>query len=266
MNRIRVTIEFLLDKTSRLTDVKQLIDSEAFTTAVSLVPGAAMAGKAVSSIAEGVLTLLGPKGQASILKFIGDFPFVDGTVQSGYYVILGTKDKENPFPDIMPTFEITEDGVLLAGGKEVTQWSYVILQAVAVPHRYAETGTGKWVKLLNEVKTITTKMHGDFRVTNEDKYKALDKCEELIHNAHVLLLNDPLYLPDEANQIIRDAYKTARNSLLPKETRGLGAPPILKHIPSYLGVPDMPTLDKMVEEYHSKDIATKKILRRHKLI
>jgi hypothetical protein len=123
MDRVSLSLEFVLDKENRLATLGGLINDDAFLAAVSLVPGAAMAARTIGRVSQKLIqSFLDPEERQPILQFSGDFNIAGGELKEGYYVVLGTRDEQAPLPRPLPGLEL-KGNELLSDGQPVVQWS-----------------------------------------------------------------------------------------------------------------------------------------------
>ena len=74
-----------------------------FMTAISLAPGAAIAARTIGAVSQKLLQTFMKAGRTvAILQFSGDFNIANG-LPEGYYIILGTRDPNNPSPTRCPS-------------------------------------------------------------------------------------------------------------------------------------------------------------------
>jgi len=220
MTHVSIAIEFLLDKKNRLVDLAGLINSDAFLATVSLAPGAAMVAQTIGGLSQKIVqTFLEPEEQQPILQFNGDFNIPANDLKDGYYVILGTRDTNNPLPRPMPALTVS-DGGLLADGKPVTQLSYVILDVRVLPVRTRALNDGAvWAEKLRQAEGTAQRTAADPFAKPEERKQAWDECKTLIKEAQLLLSADPNYLSQEAGQIIRDSYTRCQKDIFESSER-----------------------------------------------
>jgi hypothetical protein len=208
MTHVSVSIEFLLDKKNRLVDLAGLINSDAFLTAVSLAPGAAMVAQTIGGLSEKIIqTFLEPAEQQPILQFNGDFNIPANDLQDGYYVILGSRDATNPLPSPLPPLSIV-NGALLADRQPLTRLSYIVLDVRVLEARGRGLSDGAaWAEKLRQAEGVAQRLAADPFAEKEEQGQAWQECKMLIKEAQLLLAADTNYLHDEADKIIKDAYK-----------------------------------------------------------
>ena len=133
MDRVTVSLDFLLDKEDRLHQFVGLINDKSFASTLSLAPGALGTVKAVSSLAEKILdTFLPAKDKRPILQFSGDFNISDG-LSPACFAILGSQDESYPLPR-SPKLTL-RNGELLSEGTQLRAYSYVIFEIRTSPWR-----------------------------------------------------------------------------------------------------------------------------------
>lgn len=207
VSHIMISIEFVLDTKNSLAMLAGLINNKAFLSAISLAPGAAMAARTISGISQQIIqTFMEPEERKPILQFRGDLNIATDELKEGYYVILGTQDKQYPIPRPLPTLTIC-DGDLLADGQPVTQWSYVILEVRCIDARTRDlSNNAEWELRLREAETEAQNIAYDPLVDDQQRQHAWEKCKTLFQEAQILLRADPNYLRREADEIIKTAY------------------------------------------------------------
>jgi hypothetical protein len=150
---------------------------------------------------------------------------------------------------------------LLLNGKSITDLSYIVLDVTTIPARTKDLGRGEsWYKKLIEAEQASLKIK---LFDGEDKRRAIyDQCFDFINEASILLLNDPLYHPNEARAIIQSAYDEISNKIFPKgATKGLGAPQrINSKVKSLLGVENESELTNAVSTYSNISTQAKQAL------
>lgn len=218
MPHVSVSIDFILDKENRLGQLAGLINDDSFLTAISLAPGAAMVAKTVSGLAQKLLhTFFQAQEREPILQFAGDFNLsanAPDALRAGYYAILGTRDEHNPLPRPLPNLSV-QNGDLLADGRPITQWSYVLLQVHRVEARTRDQGVGRaWYNKLAEAEGIAQDVGNDPFITQETRKDRWQACQKLLGEARTLIMADPEYLPEEAKNIIRAATDACYNQIV----------------------------------------------------
>lgn len=214
MTHFSVSLEFVLDKKNRMHALSGLINDDSFLATVSLAPGAVMVAKTVGGLAQKVITTLIPaQEREEILKFNGDFNLAAEELFEGYYVILGTRDENNPIPNPIPKLEI-QDGELLADSQRVTQLSYVILEIRRTEARTRDLNDGAvWENKLREAEDEAQRVKSDPFSTDEQRKQTWDKVKNLLQEAQVLLRSDLNYHRHEASSIIRAAFLQCSDAL-----------------------------------------------------
>lgn len=220
MTHVSVSIEFLLDKKNRLVDLAGLINSDAFLATVSLAPGAAMVAKTIGGLSEKIIqTFLEPTEQQPVLQFNGDFNISANDLRDGYYVILGTRDANNPLPSPLPTLSVN-NGELLADGQPLTQLSYVVLEVRVLPARTRGLNDGAaWVEKLRQAEGTAQRIAVDPFAEAEEQEQAWQECKALIKEGQLLLTADLNYLDQEASKIIRDSFERCRKQIFASNDR-----------------------------------------------
>ena len=267
MTHVSVSIEFLLDKKNRLSDLSGLINSDAFLAAISLAPGAAMVAQTIGGLSEKIIqTFLDPTEQQPILQFNGDFNIPANDLQDGYYAILGTRDTKNPLPSPLPGLSV-ENGRLLADGQHLSQLSYVILDVRAVPVRTRALSDGAtWAEKLRQAEGVAQRLAADPFVTEEAQQNAWDECKLLIKEAQLLLAADANYLAQEAANIIRDSFQRCRKKIfdMVKQRSGLESksPDSLDLAADrrFLGIDPGEDLQETLDQYAEQVVTARRIL------
>lgn len=220
MTHVSVSLEFLLDKKNRLSDLAGLINSDAFLAAISLTPGAAMVAQTIGGLSQKIIqTFLDPAEQQPILQFNGDFNIPTRNLQDGYYAILGTRDAANPLPSPLPALSVA-NGELLADGQPLTQLSYIILDVHVLPVRTRDLNDGAaWSGKLRQAEGVAQRLAADPFATDEEQRQAWDECKMLIKEAQLLLAADANYLAQEAANIIRDSYQRCYKKIFESAAR-----------------------------------------------
>lgn len=271
MTHVSVSIEFVLDKKNRLVDLAGLINSDVFLAAVSLAPGAAVAAKTIGGLSQKIVqTFLEPEELQPILQFGGDFNIPANDLRDGYYVILGTRDADNPLPSSNPVLQIS-NGRLLLDGAPVSQLSYVILDLRVVPARTRSLNDGAvWAEKLRQAEGLAQQMANDPFAEDNERQKAWEDCRILIKEAQLLLNADPNFLPQEANNIIKDSYTRCRKQIFETEerltvrgTKGLEAVDSLDDTADrrFLGLDPGEDLTESLHQYAEQVAASRHILR-----
>ncbi|MGB0386229.1 MAG: hypothetical protein ACPGWR_15580 [Ardenticatenaceae bacterium] len=216
MTHISIAVEFVLDKENRLFDMAALINHSSFLSAVSLAPNAAVAALTIGALSEKILqTFLKPADRQPILHFSGDFNLAAGELRDGYYVILGTRDPNNPLPYQLKYPHLKfENGDLLYNKKRVTQLSYLILEVRRVDARTRGLNDGApWEEKLRSAEAIAERLAGDPFDEQEEKKQAWAECKNMLKEAQLLLQADPNYLPREAKDIIKKAFADCQKQI-----------------------------------------------------
>ena len=206
MSSVSVSVEFVLDKENRLAALSGLINSDAFLTAVSLAPAAAATARTIGALSQKLMeSFMKAEERQPILQFAGDLNIAGG-LKEGYYVILGTRDDNNPLPRPMPVLEIRNDA-LLADGKEITQLSYVVLDVRCVSARTRSLNDGAaWDERLRQAEAAASHVSNNPAASADERKEAWQACLKSLQEAQILLRADPSYLQAEAASIIKSAY------------------------------------------------------------
>jgi hypothetical protein len=204
MPNVSISIDFILDKESRLSALAGLINSDAFLAAVSMAPVGAKVAKTVSSLTEKILnTFIPAQEREPILQFAGDFNLAGEHVDEGYYVVLGTRDEEAPLPEPGARFQVV-DGGLRINGSPADAYSYVIMAIKRIAARgRALNGGAAWDQRLREAEDEARNALQDPLADKGRREEVWKKCVTLIKEAQVLLRTDPNYHRSEADQIVR---------------------------------------------------------------
>lgn len=237
MPHVSISIEFILDKENNLAALGGLINDDAFLTAISLAPGAAIVARTIGSLSQKLLqTFMKPEERAPILQFSGDFNVANG-LPEGYYIILGTRDADNPLPNPLPKFEISSAS-LLADGQQVTQLSYVVFDVRYVAARTRSLNEGAaWDTKLSQAEGIATGVAHNPFATDDERKQAWQVCLGILKEAQILLSADPNYLSREAQSIITAAYATCRSQIIDGEASRGTATSTTKAVRSQTDVP-----------------------------
>ena len=273
MTHVSISFDFVIDKENRLAALASLINDDSFLAAVSLAPGAATAAKTVSGLAQKVVqTFIPAEEQQPILQFSGDFNLAASGLRCGYYVILGTRDEDNPLPSPMPPL-IVKDGIPFIGGAPITQFSYMVLEVQKTPARTRDLSNGApWETKLQEAEQEAGSVSNNPFASAGDRKQGWDKCLKLIRDASALLQADLNYLRQEAAAIITDAYKRCNELVSPEGLRQRGAMPVTgdtaalwqpdqKVDRAFLGIDAGQDLDALLDQYADQVASSRRILR-----
>jgi hypothetical protein len=271
MDRVSVSIEFILDKENKLVKLTGLINDDSFLAAISLAPGAAMTAKTLGGLAGKLLnTFFQAEERQPILQFAGDFNLASGGLQEGYYAILGTRDDQNPLPRPLPSLSV-QDGDLLAGGKPVTQWSYVLFDVQRLDARTRDLGVGQpWYAKLVEAEGIAQDVANDPLIGDEERTQKWQACQKLLRETRTLLNADPNYLPQEAKTIIQAAFVNCREQilepvaprLLGHETGAKGLAALDEDARELLDTDDVQVLDAALVTYAEQVARSRQVIQR----
>jgi hypothetical protein len=268
MPRVSIAIAFILDTENNLAKLGDLINGDSFLTVLSLAPGVAAVAKTISGLAKNIISTFVPAEERQpILQFAGDFNLGAGAgnaLREGYYVILGTCDEMNPLPGSQSNFSVNSTA-LLVGGQEVTQWSYVVLDVVRLPARTREMSGGAiWdIKLATAESTLRDAIEDPF-VEPETIQAAWVKCKTLLQEARTLLLVDPNYTIQEAEDICRAVYKRCADLV-----RG-GPKGVFESDTEadrrLMGITEQVNLEGVVAAYATRATAARQVLKDHKML
>lgn len=202
-------MEFILDKVNRLEMLTSIINDDSFVAATSLAPGAATAAKTVGALAEKVIqTFIPAQEREPILQFSGEFNLATNEFREGYYVILGTRDAENPLPSPIPPLEVRNGELFTDKGDRITQLSYVILAVRRAPARTRDLNAGAvWEAKLRQAEELASAITNDPLAGEEKRRSSWDACRDLVREAQTLLREDPSFHRWEAERIIQTVYR-----------------------------------------------------------
>jgi len=273
MPSVSISIDFILDKESRLALLGGLINDDGLIAAVSLVPGTAEVARTVAKLADKIIhTFLPANERQPILQFGGDFDLAASQLFEGYYVIFGTSDPQNPIPNPLPKITV-EQGMVKLDNVPVTNLSYVALDVRQTPARTrALSGGAAWESKLREAEDEAKNVDVDFAMTEVERKTTWDKVRSLLRDAQTLLRADPSYLRSEAQMIIATAWDTCQRSFArPGKSRGLAAAgdaampkwmPALDEDASLLDLPSADTFADRIDQYVDHVLATRAELSR----
>ena len=220
MTHISISIEFVLDKENRLFDMAALINHSSFLSAVSLAPNASVAALTIGVLSEQILqSFLKPTDRQPILQFSGDFNLAAGQLHDGYYVILGTRDANNPLPARLDhAFLKYENGTLRYDNRALSPLSYVILDVRRVDARTRGLNDGApWEEKLRSAEAIAERLASDPFKQEEEKNQAWTECKARLQEAQLLLQADSNYLPREAQDIIKKAFADCQRQIFEED-------------------------------------------------
>ena len=214
MTHVSISIEFVLDKQNRLATLGSLINDDAFVAAASLAPGAVVAARVIGGISQKIIqTFFEPEERQPIVQFSGDFNIPANALLDGYYIILGTRDANNPLPDHELSLDV-ENRELMVDGQRVTQLSYVILDVRRLEARTRDLNDGAvWAERLREAEGVAQRTNSNPFADREERSRAWDECTALLKEAQQFLNADPNYLAREADQIIRQGFVSCRENV-----------------------------------------------------
>lgn len=270
MPNISLSIDFILDRENRLAQLGNLINSDSFTSVLSLAPGASAVAKIVAQLTDKVIqTFIPSQDSKPLLEFSGDFNLATKQLHEGYYVIVGSKDEQNPLPDPTEKFQVSNGGLLL-NGQPANQWSYVILDVKLTSVRPRELSDGAaWNAKLREAEDNAQRLVANPLATEEDLKGTWIKCLELIQEAQTLLRADDNFLPKDATNIIAATLWNCRKLLSDEQarTRGTIKKPISTWAPALandliaLGLPASMDLDVTMDKYANELVQSRRILK-----
>ena len=258
LDKVGITVEFLLDRQNRLANLVQIVNDDAFLSVVSLAPGAAAAAKAVGALSKKLLDgTLEPSDQVPVLRFAGDFSLPAGDLADAYYVILGTRFEQHPLPRPLPgppRLQVSGRDLLL-DNQPVVHWSYVILDVDTVPLRTRDLGRGEpWYEKLSLVEAQVAQVGNNPWATEDERRQVWTSCLALIKDADLLLRQSPLYLPSEAQDIIKLAYFYAQQQLFTprRDAMAFALPERRPEPPAFPWAADAEALTRQVSAYEDQ--------------
>jgi hypothetical protein len=274
MSSVSVSIDFILDVQSQLSQLSKLINGDKFLSAISLAPGALAVAKTIGGLADEVLNTFVPEQRKQpLLQFAGDFNLAEGAanaMRDGYYVILGSADEKTPLPVPWPRLAV-QNGALLANNNSVSGLSYVILDITWVPARTRQmSGGAAWDGKLREAERLV-KDFGRDPSTDKTKFQETwDRCKALLIEAHGLLMADANYAPDEAEAIYESVYQQCVDAITPKarpRRRGAVAPAVDTELDRrMLSIPGDADLAERAASYAEQVAQAEAILKESKLL
>jgi len=258
LDKVGITVEFLLDRQNRLASLAQVVNDDAFLSVVSLAPGAAAAAKAVGALSKKLLeSTLEPTDQVPVLRFAGDFSLPAGDLADAYYVILGTRFEQHPLPRPLPgppRLQVSGRDLLL-DNQPVVHWSYVILDVDTVPARTRDLGRGEpWYEKLSLVEAQVAQVGNNPWASEDERRQTWTSCLALIKEADLLLRQSPLYLPSEAQAIIQQAYVNAQQQVFAqrREALAFAIPESKPEAPAFPWAADAEALTRQVSAYEDQ--------------
>jgi hypothetical protein len=221
MPSVSISIDFILDKENRMAALGSLINDDNLASVVSLVPGSADVARTVARLANKLIqTFLPPQEREPILQFGGDFDFATGQTREGYFVILGTRDPENPLPNPLPTITV-EQGLVKFAGRPVDNLSYVVLEFRRTEARTRALSDGSvWEKKLREAEDEARNAARGLLTAEGEQDSVREKILRLLKEAQILLRADTSFLPSEAQSIIGDAWDSCRQLVASGQDQG----------------------------------------------
>ena len=273
METVSISLDFLLDTHNRFASLAKLINAGAFVTEISLGAGAAATAKTVSDISQKLVDTFipDPKQRTPILQFTGDFNIPTKELSNGYYVILGTRNKEKPLPSASSKFEVKGDS-LFVDGIQATAWSYVILSVFSIDARGRSLSEGAvWEKKLREAEGRADVIEFDPLASEDDKKEEWKKCRGLIGEAMILLNNDINYLHDEAKNIYVNVAKYCNIKIFGKKTRLIPASAAsiseeTRQDREFLGIPLDEDIEISLNRYNRQVEETNLLIQKEKLL
>ncbi|MCX7840279.1 MAG: hypothetical protein N2559_12630 [Anaerolineae bacterium] len=268
MPNVTLSIDFILDRENRLAQLGGLINSDSFVSAISLATGTAAVAKTIAQLADKVIQTFIPAEESKpLLSFSGDFNLATQQLRSGYYVIIGSKDEQNPLPAPTARVEV-RDGGLIVEGQPATQWSYVILDVQRVGTRPRELNDGAlWDLRLREAEDEAQRLTMNPLATDEERKQAWNKCLKLIQEAQILLRADDNFLPKDATHIVEATLWNCRKLIEEAENKRAFRSAVPSWQPTLandliaLGLSPETDLAKMVEQYANQVVQARRILK-----
>lgn len=270
MTHVSISIDFILDKKSRLIALAGLINEDSFLSSISLAPGAAVVAKTIGGLAQKMITTFMPAEERQpILQFKGDFNIGESGMREGYYAILGTREASHPLPNPLPSLSF-QNGELLGDG-EPLNFSHVVLKVGRTEARGRERNDNAlWSTKLRQAEDLAAHVAHDRSLTREQKAREWDNCKKALIEARALLLADSNYTSDEADDIYWSAWDRCESTLLGKlrdDTRAVikTAQPDwiadLEHDRSFLAVPPSDHLQARLSAYAGRLVAARRALK-----
>jgi hypothetical protein len=270
MTHVSISIDFILDKKSRLVALAGLINEDSFLSAISLAPGAAVVAKTIGGLAQKVITTFMPAEERQpILQFKGDFNIGESGMREGYYAILGTRDASRPLPNPLPGLSF-QNGELLGDG-EPLNFSHVVLKVGRTEARGRERSDNSlWDAKLRQAEDLAAHVARDRSLTTDQKVREWDNCKKALIEARALLLADSNYTSDEADNIYWSTWDKCENALLGKAQDGTRAGlqaaqldwiPDLEGDRSFLAIPPSDHLQARLTAYASQLFAARRSLK-----
>jgi len=258
LDKVGISVEFLLDRQNRLANLAQIVNDDAFLSVVSLAPGAAAVAKAVGALSKKLLEgTLDASDQVPVLRFAGDFSLPAGDLADAYYVILGTRFEQHPLPRPLPgppRLQVSGRDLLL-DNQPVVHWSYVILDVDTVAARTRDLGRGEsWYEKLSLVEVQVSQVANNPWLSEDERRQTWSACLALIKEADLLLRQSPLYLPAEAQAIIQQAYFNAQQQVFPqrRDALALTLPEGRLEPPAFPWAADEQALTRQVSAYEDQ--------------
>lgn len=269
MTHVTVSIDFILDKKSRLVALAGLINEDSFLSALSLAPGAAVAAKTIGGLAQKVITTFMPADERQpILQFRGDFNIGESNFREGHYAILGSRDSSRPLPNPMPALSLVNEELL--GDSQPLNLSYVVLKVGRTEARGRERNDNAlWGEKLKLAEDLAEHVARDRSLSKEQKAAEWNNCKKAFIEARALLLADSNYTGDEADSIYWSSWDKCENALLGNDaaTRSgadeavPGWTPDLANDRSWLEIPPPKELQTRLGAYARQLYAARKSLK-----
>jgi hypothetical protein len=260
-----LSIDFLIDRHNRLAELVDLINEDAFLSAVSLAPGVLAIAGTVSKIAHKILQhLLPAEERTPILSFSGDFNLANGGLTDGYIALLGTTDPQHPLPPAGTRYKVQGD-TLYADGSQVNDLSYILLDVRRITARTRGMSAGTaWDERLRDAENMAlTWMTG----SADERDRAFNHCLQLIRDGQLLLRLDPDYQSWEADSMIKSCYQTCSKTLaaqplgeMTKSLTGVWQVPDPQGSRGLLGIDPAEDLDQTLAAYGRAVAASQPIL------
>jgi hypothetical protein len=268
LERVSVTLDFVLDRKDRLKALTGAINDSGFLGTLSMAEPTLATAKALGKAGGLILdAFLQPEERTPILQFTGDFNVGSRDLKAGYHVLLGSVDESNPLPRQIPKLEIRGRDLIL-DDQPVTKLSYVVLEVICTRARQ-RSGVADWDVRLRQAEDKASDFEQERNPTEESRKKTWNECSKLIQEARTLLRADPSVLPREANDIILAVYASCEKvfSGTSAGTRSPKAAVLAAITPTeitearrMLQVPEAGNLEEDVRRYAEDVLAAKKLL------
>lgn len=211
MSRVSISVDFILDRKNQLVTLSKIINNDGLFATISFAPGAAIAAKTLSKLAQQLIENFIPaEDSVPLLQFSGDFNLAGDGLKEGYYVILGSRDDANPLPSPYLPLAV-RDRMLLVDDRPATQLSYLILNIQCVPARTRDGNeSAAWNQKLREAEDKAQSVLDNPLATNDERDRGWNDCVKLLTEGQTLLRSDPTYLREEAAKIVKSVYDRCR--------------------------------------------------------